>query len=152
MIQLILISMVVLTKCGEKKLSESNSNGFEFEKAIYKKWASGIPGGGAGFLIELKLKKKNPDIVLEKVLFKNWIADLNTNDSINYYASINDGTNNGSKTTLGESNDQIRVSKRLEDLPMDLKEDESILYYKEGSAQKYLKLKLVYVEGDSTRY
>lgn len=142
MIQLLLLSLVTLTKCGEQKLDKENSDTIQFEKAVYKKWAAGIQGGGAGFTIELVLKEKNTAAVLEKIAFRDWITDLNSDDAMHYYGSINDGSNASSETTLGGNIGQNNESKKLENLPIVLEEDEAILYYTTAGKEKYRKLKL----------
>ncbi len=141
-LQLFVMSALLLNKCSNKNVSVETKDSIGFEKAEYKRWVGGISGGGAGFSILLTLKEKREDIVLEKVVFRNWIVDLHSDDSLTYYASINDGTNDKPENSLGWENNESKASKKVENLPIDLEGDETIIYYKEGKVEKFLKLSL----------
>jgi len=141
--KVVVISFFLLTKCNDKRLAVENNEALTFDKAEYKRWVAGISGGGAGYSIQLALQEQQVNIVLEKIVFKNWIVDLSSDDSKNYYASINDGTNNTAENTLGGViGGENKTSEMMKSLPVNLEEDESLIYYEEAGKEKFYKKKL----------
>lgn len=131
-----------LKGCGSAKGALENSDALNFSKTTYTKWVSGIPGGGAGYNFDLTLTRKQEDILLEKIVFKNWIVPLNSKDGLQYYASINDGTNNNTENTIDES--IVKSSPTIDSslIPIALQEDEALIFYTQKGKEKYYKLKL----------
>ncbi len=142
-LKVVVMSFFLLTKCSDKKLVVENNDALTFDKAEYKRWVAGISGGGAGYTIQLALQEQQTNIVLEKIVFKNWIVDLNSDDSKNYYANINDGTNNTAENTLGGViGGENKTSEMMKNLPANLEKDESLIYYKEAGKEKFYRQKL----------
>lgn len=140
---LILGFSFLLTTCGGQKLKLEDQDVLSFKKATYDKWSAGIQGGGAGYAIALTLDENQHDVVLKKIVFKKWVAPLNPGDDNTYYASINDGTNNssGSSIVIGSAQ-QLKASEEVDSIPVALEDEEAILYYLKGTVEKYYKLKL----------
>jgi len=150
----ILVFCYLLTNCGGQKGSLENQDALTFKKASYDKWTAGIKGGGAGYSILLTLADNQDDVVLEKVVFKKWIAPLIPGDDNTYFANINDGSNNSYGPGPGGAiSDDKKASEEVENISIELGDEEAILYYLQDNKEKYYKLKLAKVENyNAPRY
>jgi len=147
----ILVFSYLLANCGGQKSSLENQDALTFKKATYDKWTAGIKGGGAGYTITLTLEENQEDIVLEKVVFKKWMAPLIPGDDNTYFANINDGSNNSYGPGPGsEITEHKQASEEGGDIPLELGDEEAIIYYLQNKKEKYYKLKLDKVENFNT--
>jgi hypothetical protein len=146
----ILVFSYLLTNCGGQKLNLESQDALTFKKASYDKWIAGIKGGGAGYSILVTLADGQDDIVLEKVFFKKWIVPFVPGDDDTYFANINDGSNNDyGPGPGGEIFDTKKASEEVENIPIELGEEEAILYYVQNDKEKFYKIKLEKVENYS---
>lgn len=134
---------LLVNSCSGQKATLENEDGLMIDTATYSKWVAGIAGGGAGYALHIKCKENQPNLILEKVVFRNWIIDLESKDSINYYASVNDGSNNTVGTAIGESSLKSSPIIKNEEMPFEIEESECIIYYKKNGVTKYERVKLM---------
>ncbi|MCF6280521.1 MAG: hypothetical protein L3J14_09270 [Flavobacteriaceae bacterium] len=156
LLSIVLGSTILLSiaQCGNSKevvYKIQKETSFKIVKATYKEWVAGVRGGGSGvnvfFIIDSFDSSK---ITLDSVFFRGQKAKIETNNSL-YIGRF--------KTNVTQQPDIIMSSdtnaeygnkpptKKIK-FPLNLKENEAIISYKEDGKQKYYKQELQREEPD----
>lgn len=104
-------------------------SGVHTEIIHFQEWYAGIEVGGTGINVFIPMVNQNSDIVIDSVYFRNLKGKLNKMNG-KYVATLQ----NTSKLYT------FKKSKKPDDYPFNLKDDECVITYTENGETKYFKL------------
>lgn len=151
---LLFVMMGSFSQCSSVKQLETKAPTY-FGNVYFQKWVAGVEGGGSG--INLVIPVATNSIALDSVYFRNKSAklELGTTTTPKIYIGR-------FKTALNQKKDMIlssdpkeefknKVPETTETIPFELKDNECVVSYQEGSKTKYYKITGI-VEKDMIPY
>lgn len=129
--------------CSNKYVLDKNPE-VKIAKAHYNKWASGVRGGGSGFIIFINLKKEynleKENIKLLKVYFKGGNSNLKKQSKSLYQGYIA-STNSTIDIELDPlPKDVENQNLKQEKTPFNLSNDEAVLCFIKNGKKRYQKI------------
>lgn len=137
--------LFVGTSCSIKYLLDKTPE-VKIAKAYYKKWSSGVRGGGSGVIIFVNLKKdyslEKENIKLLHVYFKGGNSKLKK-QSISLYQGYIASTNNTIDIELDPLPKEVeKRNLKQEKTPFNLAKDEAVLCFIKNGKKQYQKINL----------
>jgi hypothetical protein len=142
---LLLISfiMVSFSQCSTaQKLQDKAPT--KLGQAYCQNWVAGVQGGGSGINIFIPIEDAN--LVLDSVYFRGNIVKLEVKPQeagalfigriATDFNNLNEPTLNGDTVSKRETTEQTTTTK----MPFDLKDDECVVSYLDGTTTKYFKI------------
>jgi hypothetical protein len=131
--------------CSTKYVLDKNPE-VKIANAYYKKWSSGVRGGGSGVIIFIELKKEysleKEKIKLQHVYFNGGNSNLKKQSKSVYQGYI---ASSKSTIDIGLEPFSKEVEKQnliREKMPFNLAEDEAVICFIKNEKKRYQKIKL----------
>ena len=132
-----LVFILGFTQCKSTKFD--NNPPFKVEKSSYNNWVGGQPGV-SGTRVEIYLNDK-VDVTFESLFFKNKKTNIEVREKDGKtFLTAHYDTSKSKDLILDEDVKKEAVNKLPEDFPFELKDNEAVLSFKEGSKTKYVKI------------
>ena len=143
--------MVSFSQCSTAQKLQDTAPA-KLGQAYCQTWVAGIQGGGSGINIFIPIE--DATMVLDSVYFRENAAKLEVKPQENgrlFVGRITTSFNSHNEPTLNGSDSMAKkeVKTQTSKIPFELKEDECVISYTEGTTVKYFKITNV-VEKAST--
>jgi hypothetical protein len=138
LVYLVFLSLAFLNCSSAQKIQSSIP--IEFGDVYYQHWIAGVKGGGSGINVFINVVSNKKNIELDSVYFQGKVSKLEEVNNSLFIGRF--------KTTANQREDLImssnpkeeygnQIHKPKEDIPFELKNNQCIISYNEGSKIKY---------------